>query len=99
MASTPPIPPPGWYNDPAGAPVFRWWDGRAWSEHTQPWPPPARAEPQAPMARRLEDWEPGMKLEHAASRSTKVGLWVLLGITAAVVIGFLLQRAAFELMF
>jgi uncharacterized Tic20 family protein len=26
--SPPPMPPPGWYRDPAGA--MRWWDGGAW---------------------------------------------------------------------
>ena len=27
-------PPAGWYPDPAGAPVHRWWDGGRWTEHT-----------------------------------------------------------------
>jgi uncharacterized RDD family membrane protein YckC len=27
-------PPPGWYADPHGQAQLRWWDGRAWSEHT-----------------------------------------------------------------
>ena len=27
---------PGWYPDPAGAPVQRWWDGNAWSAQTAP---------------------------------------------------------------
>ncbi|MGD3112358.1 phospholipid scramblase-related protein [Streptomyces sp. YGL11-2] len=38
--------PPGWYQDPYGAPVVRWWDGYRWTEHTQASPPPA---PQAPV--------------------------------------------------
>jgi len=25
---------PGWFSDPAGAPVLRWWDGSAWTHHT-----------------------------------------------------------------
>jgi hypothetical protein len=33
-------PPPGWYNDPHGAAVQRWWDGTTWTDHTQPVPPP-----------------------------------------------------------
>jgi hypothetical protein len=28
--------PPGWYADPHGAPVSRWWDGVRWTEATQP---------------------------------------------------------------
>lgn len=27
--------PAGWYPDPARVAAFRWWDGRAWSEHTR----------------------------------------------------------------
>ncbi len=31
----------GWYPDPSGLPsTNRWWDGRAWTEHTQVAPPP-----------------------------------------------------------
>ena len=31
-------PPPGWYLDPGGQQVLRWWDGRQWAPHTQPLP-------------------------------------------------------------
>lgn len=43
--STPPGPPPGWYPDPNGQQVLRWWDGRQWGPHTQPLPaaPPEAA--------------------------------------------------------
>lgn len=30
----PPIPPPGWHQDPSGQNQLRWWDGTQWSEHT-----------------------------------------------------------------
>jgi len=33
-----PGPPPGWYDDPGGAPALRWWDGRQWTGHSQPLP-------------------------------------------------------------
>lgn len=40
-------PPPGWYLDPGGLQVLRWWDGMQWSSHTQPLPE-VRQEPQPP---------------------------------------------------
>lgn len=27
---------PGWFPDPGGYPVLRWWDGRQWTDHTSP---------------------------------------------------------------
>lgn len=33
--SPPPV-PEGWYVDPAGASLQRWWDGLAWTAHTSP---------------------------------------------------------------
>jgi len=37
-------PPPGWYADPSGQHAFRWWDGNAWTDHTQD-PPPQGSQP------------------------------------------------------
>lgn len=35
--------PPGWYVDPTDGSHYRWWDGRAWTEHLYPaTPPPTR---------------------------------------------------------
>jgi hypothetical protein len=39
------LPPAGWYADPYGHPVTRWWDGTQWTQHTTP-----NAEPAAPAA-------------------------------------------------
>jgi hypothetical protein len=40
-------PPPGWYPDPTGLQVLRWWDGGQWGPHTQPLPG-IRQEPRLP---------------------------------------------------
>jgi len=29
------LPPAGWYSDPGGQPIQRWWDGTAWTNNTQ----------------------------------------------------------------
>ena len=36
-------PPAGWYPDPGGQRVLRWWDGIAWGPHTQPLTDPQAA--------------------------------------------------------
>lgn len=48
----PPVQPmlaaaPGWYPDPSGAPMMRWFDGRQWTPQTAPMAPTAGA-PQSP---------------------------------------------------
>lgn len=37
-ASAPPVAvtPPGWYPDPSGGPLMRYWDGTGWTLHTAP---------------------------------------------------------------
>lgn len=42
------VAPPGWYSDPGGQPVWRWWSGSAWTEFTAP------ISPGFPVARRLD---------------------------------------------
>lgn len=32
-AQTPPATPAGWYPEPTGLPLQRWWDGSRWTEH------------------------------------------------------------------
>jgi Domain of unknown function (DUF4333)/Protein of unknown function (DUF2510) len=43
-------PAPGWYLDPGGQQVLRWWDGTQWSQHTQPLPDAAPASGPVPSA-------------------------------------------------
>ncbi len=31
-----PLPPPGWYRDPAMAGTRRYWDGETWTDHVAP---------------------------------------------------------------
>lgn len=33
------VPPPGWFPDPSGQHLARWWDGAAWTNHVQDAPP------------------------------------------------------------
>lgn len=40
-------PPPGWYRDPSGPHVERWWDGTAWTDHRRS---PEATTPQQPYA-------------------------------------------------
>jgi hypothetical protein len=49
VPATPAAPPApagpqaGWYPDPSGSPVLRWWDGAAWTDHTHAVPQAAPA--------------------------------------------------------
>ena len=39
------VAPAGWYPDPQIPSAVRWWDGRAWTSHTQPWVPMPLVQP------------------------------------------------------
>ncbi|MEV1085957.1 DUF2510 domain-containing protein [Streptomyces sp. NPDC050211] len=43
-------PPPGWYRDPSGPHLERWWDGTAWTEHRRAPEIPAPSVPAVPSA-------------------------------------------------
>ena len=44
-ASGSPTSPPGWYPDPGGQPVQRWWNGATWTDSTYPLPQAPTAAP------------------------------------------------------
>lgn len=43
-----PLPDPGWYPDPSGSPLLRWWDGERWGQDTHPLPGDSATAPVAP---------------------------------------------------
>lgn len=47
-------PSPGWYADQANPQLLRWWDGNAWTQHTQPNP----QQPQQPPAPQPQQQQP-----------------------------------------
>ncbi len=42
------MPEPGWYPDQGDGRLVRWWDGQAWTSHTQPRTAPPAQAPQVP---------------------------------------------------
>ena len=35
VSNAPELPPFGWYPDPAGTTMLRWWDGSAWTDRLE----------------------------------------------------------------
>ena len=71
--------PPGWYQDPAGGPGQRWWDGYAWTEATvlpqQPPPPPPWAGAAPPQQAPRAGGAVGRGLGTAQRRSPRRKRW------------------------
>jgi hypothetical protein len=38
VSASGPLPEAGWFQDPGGQPMLRWWDGATWTGHTSPLP-------------------------------------------------------------
>lgn len=59
----PPLPQPGWYTDPGAPHQVRWWDGKAWTEHTSVHSPasatPTSNPARAPKRRPVWPWVVG----------------------------------------
>lgn len=72
--------PAGWYDDPHGGPLKRWWDGKAWTEHFEPQAvasPPS--DPQALRAQKLREEYEALKARVVETREImllqEVGLY------------------------
>lgn len=84
------LPPPGWYDDPAGTHGSRWWDGRAWTDHVRhaapnddPPPPPGTVVPTGA-------GDAGLPLSLAAGNRRVVMIVtgaLVVGLVAAVAVG------------
>lgn len=72
-------PPPGWYRDPSGPHLERWWDGTAWTDHRRPPEDGAAAAPSA--ARPGGDRSPALALTAAGA------VLVATVVTGAVLLG------------
>lgn len=57
-----PTPVPGWYPDPNGRALHRYWDGEAWTAHTAPTVPPPGADFPVPPAAPTPDHGPSTSM-------------------------------------
>jgi hypothetical protein len=64
-------PPPGWYPDPSGQQVLRWWDGLTWGQHTQP-----IADQMTPLPQPPPRPAPAPRQQVAATSPPKQSHWV-----------------------
>jgi hypothetical protein len=90
--------PAGWFPDPTGEPVQRYWDGGQWTRETRPFPPPG--EPDAGVQPRdiprTNSVSEGGNGSTAGSRSSGgSAVWVVLAVLVGVVLlggGYALNR-------
>lgn len=91
MASS--LPPPGWYPDPSGTGLLRWWDGATWTGYTTVRQEPARTGFVSALPWRI--WAVFLSaiaiidfVCFGVAESTKTadpGVWTLVGVIATVV--------------
>lgn len=73
--------PAGWYPDPDGFPLSRYWDGALWTSHTQPLPPA----PDPYQAQMLAMARQQARAAQRTAHSTHM-MWSLLGAVAVLLI-------------
>lgn len=67
----------GWYADPAGPGMLRWWDGTTWTTTTAPMPPPAAYGAVADDA----GWNPmDLLVPRARSLGVRALIWGIVGV-------------------
>lgn len=87
-------PPPGWYADPGGSRALRWWDGTAWTPHTQPQPdlqPPTGPQPGTVLPTAGPAPQPGRRRSQARGNSHWVRN-IFAGLGALVVAGVIISN-------
>ncbi len=89
-----PNPPSGFYKDPNGLPVERWWDGDQWADLTRPLP---RAEPEEPGAvgPLLPRWD-WKRIANFSSRTRRVEFWAAVGVgfSIALLVGVVINSSS-----
>lgn len=81
-------PAAGWHPDPGGQPGQRYHDGRRWTEHFVPTPPPMPAQPTAaPIAVAVSNGGGANHALHAVLTLLSCGLWLPIWILVAIFSG------------
>lgn len=76
--SSPPQPPPGFYRDPDGLPLERWWDGDQWTDKKRPLQSePSETRPPEQDLERRWNWR---RIANYKSRNRRSEFWAAIGL-------------------